>query len=181
MPIPLPSKSRKHVPSHVAQVAQSGIAAQAPTATPELTSGCGVIMYTWNSAANTIEGTFVLSVYGGSLAKEVGKKTKGTSGQLPGVYDIQTFTDTGVLFATGQLILAAVGTAGAYSVQYILHPTPENLKALGYVEGTALVYDAIGYFLPDNVHLAVGWDNNLYTRNLGTAATEWGYRVVTPT
>jgi hypothetical protein len=165
MPIPFVFKSKKHDKSAKAE--------------GQLTSSSGVIVYTWDSQANTVEGTFVLAMYEGALAKETGTKCEGEPGQLAGVYKITTYTPTGAVFATGQLILAAVGTFGAYNVTFVLEPTPENMASLGYVQGTKLVYDAIGYQLQDKVHFAVAWDNNLYTRTIGSDAKEWGYRVIT--
>ena len=184
MPIPFVRQSKKHAaPAALerAAKAQAEPIARLPEAEAQLTSGCGVIMYAWDSQANTVEGSFVLAMYEGVLAKETGTKIKGEPGQLAGVYAIKTYTPAGDIFATGQLILAAVGTSGAFSVTYVLEPTPENMSSLGYVEGTKLVYDAIGYQLEDKVHFAVAWDNNLYTRTIGSDMKEWGYRIVTPT
>jgi hypothetical protein len=147
----------------------------------QLTSSSGVIVYQWDSSANTLFGTFVLGMYEGALATETGTKVKGEAGQLPGVYAIQTYTPTNDIFADGLLILEAVGSLGAYNVTYVLNPTPDNLEALGYVQGTTLYYSAIGYLVKGQPVLTVAWDNNLYTRSIGATAKEWGYRVVTPT
>jgi hypothetical protein len=155
--------------------------AKKPQAQATLTSGCGVIMYTFNLQANTLEGTFVLAQYAGALALETGTKCDGTPGQIAGVYDIVTYTPANDVFATGKLIFAAVGGNGAYSVKYLLDATPPNLAMLGYTEGTTLIYDAIGYALPDGIHMAVGWDNDLYVRTIGSDAVEWGYRLFKPT
>lgn len=180
MPIPFVlRKSKQHAGDHAKQAPGGGPKSPQPQA--NLTSGSGVIMYTFNSQTNTIEGTFVLAQYGGALAKETGTKCEGTPGQIAGVYDIITYTPTNDVFATGKLILVAVGTAGAYSVAYKLEPTPPNLEMLGYTQGTVLLYDAIGYLLPDGIHLTAAWDNDLYVRAIGSEAVEWGYRVFKPT
>ena len=181
MPLPFVlRKSKQQHDDHAKQVG-SEKSAKSPQVQAKLTSGCGVIMYTFNSQNNSVEGWFVLAQYGGALAKETGTKCEGTPGQLAGVYDIVTYTPTNDVFATGKLILVPVGTAGAYNVTYKLVATPENLAMLGYTEGTVLVYDAIGFLLPDGIHFTVGWDNDLYVRAIGTEAAEWGYRVFKPT
>ena len=144
-----------------------------------LTSGCGVIAYTWNLQNGTILGQFVLAMYEGNIATETGVKVAGAPGQLAGTYAIQTYTSTGALFAQGLLILEPVGTNGAYAVKYILDPV--DPAGLGYVPGTLLFYDAIGYQTQNPPSLSVAWDNDLYTRNIGTGLKEWGYRLVSPT
>lgn len=177
MPIPFVlRKSKQHADEHAKQKSQDATAKNL-SSQAHLTSGSGVIMYTFNAQTNTVEGSFVLAQYGGALATETGTKCEGTPGQLAGVYDIVTYTPTQEVFATGKLILAAVGTAGAYNVRYKLIPTPENLEMLGYTPGTVLVYDAIGYLLPDGVHFTAAWDNDLYVRRIGSEAAEWGYRL----
>lgn len=181
MPIPFVlRKSPQDANDHAKEKGQ-GEALKSAQAQAKLQSGSGVIMYTFNAQTNTVEGSFVLAQYGGALATETGTKCEGTPGQLAGVYDIVTYTPTQDVFATGKLILAAVGTAGAYNVRYKLVPTPENLEMLGYTPGTVLVYDAIGYLLPDGVHFTAAWDNDLYVRRIGTEAAEWGYRLFKPT
>jgi len=182
MPIPFVlRKSNQHAADHAKQQVKEPAAGKSQKVEAKLTSGCGVIMYTFDSQTNSFEGTFVLAQYGGALAKETGTKCEGTPGQVAGVYNIITYTPTNDVFATGKLILNPVGTAGAYSVTYLLDATPENLAMLGYTEGTTLVYDAIGYLLPDGIHLTVGWDNDLYVRKVGAEAVEWGYRIFKPT
>jgi hypothetical protein len=182
MPIPFVLHKPKHLASGSStHQVESRELPKKPQSATQLTSGSGVIMYTWNKQANTVEGTFVLAQYEGALATETGTKSDGPSGALAGTYDITTYTPTNDVFATGKLILVPVGVSGAYNVTYILEPTPENLAMLGYTAGTKLVYDAIGYLLPDGIHLTAAWDNNLYVRNVDSTATEWGYRVFKPT
>lgn len=177
MPIPFVlRKSKQDADEHSKQKGQ-GEALVSAQAQPQLQSGSGVIMYTFDAQANTVEGWFVLAQYGGALARETGTKCEGTPGQLAGVYDIVTYTPTNDVFATGKLILFPVGTAGAYSVTYKLLPTPENLEFLGFTPGTKLIYDAIGYLLPDGIHLTAAWDNDLYVRRISADAAEWGYRL----
>lgn len=146
----------------------------------QLTSSSGVIVYQWDNQQNTLVGTFVLALYAGDLAQEFGRKVQGESGQLAGIYAISTHTPTGAIFANGLLIIDAVGNLGAYKVTFILEPTPENLHNLGYVEGTVLFYDALGYLPQGQTQFSVAWDNDVYVRNIGTTTKEWGYRVVTP-
>jgi histidinol dehydrogenase len=182
MPIPFVLRKSKQQPADNAkQEVKEGAKPKKREAQATLTSGNGVIMYTFNSQNDTVEGTFVLAQYGGELATETGTKCEGIPGQLAGVYNIVTYTPTNEVFATGKLILVAVGTAGAYNVTYELDATPENLAMLGYTEGTTLIYDAIGYLLPDGIHFTAAWDNNLYVRQVGTEAAEWGYRIFKPT
>ena len=133
---------------------------------PEAVSPSGVISYEWNSQEGSLYGTFVLALYGGEVAVETGAKRSGSPGELAGDYDITTFTPTGDVFATGTLVIVPMGSAGAFDVTFIL--LPEDLAALGYIDGTVLTYKAIG-MQTSATQLVVAWDNDVYTCLLYTS------------
>ncbi len=145
-------------------------------------SGAGVIVYTRDASGAALTGTFVLRLYGGALATETARRTRGDADGFAGDYDIDTLTPAGARFASGTLHVARLGDAGAYDVTYVLEPTEENQRELGFAPGTRMIYKAVGLGPPAVEQLVVAWDNDDYVRTwLGaqTRYAEWGLRRVT--
>lgn len=147
----------------------------------KLDNGAGVIIYRWDRENDTLHGTFALRMYNGALATELVRRVDGSKNSVAGVYDIDTLTPSGTIFARGSLIVKPIGDAGVYDVTYILAPEKEGLQLLGFAEGTRMYYKGIGMGPPVFDGLIAAWDNNEYIRAWsvnGHDFEEWGMRFV---
>lgn len=144
-------------------------------------SGAGVIVYTRDPATSELHGTFVLRLYGGALATEAARRVGPAGEGFEGDYEIDTLTPAGALFATGTLRVERRGDHGAYDVTYVLEPTADNQRELGFAPGTKMIYKAVGMGPPAVEQLVVAWDNDEYIRAWDGASVryeEWGFRRV---
>lgn len=144
-------------------------------------NGAGVIVYRWDREKDTLHGTFALRMYDGALATELVRRIDGVKDSIVGVYDIDTLTPSGGVFARGSLIVKPLGNAGVYDITYILAPEKEGLQLLGFADGTRMYYKGIGMGPPVFDGLVAAWDNNEYVRAWkvdGHDFEEWGMRFV---
>lgn len=144
-------------------------------------SGAGVISYTLDPVTSDLRGTFVLRLYGGALAVEHARRVGAKGDGFVGDYEVDTLTPAGAVFATGTLRVARLGEHGAYDVTYVLEPTADNQRELGFAEGTRMIYQAVGLGPPAVEQLVVAWDNDDYVRAWSGASAryeEWGFRRV---
>lgn len=139
-----------------------------------LTSQIGIVRYHWTNGQEEqqLRGDFALpSVYGSRLSLEVADKEQDAAGSFGGRYRVTTYTgleeNPAGVFATGTLLITNLAEqdgdpSDVYEVVWKLDPIDPG--RLGYVDGTSMLFKAVGMSAHDQSRLVVAWDNANYAR-----------------
>ncbi len=126
---------------------------------PTIESNCGIAYYLVDG--DKLVGRFVLELYQGEVPMEIGERIEGVTGEIAGIYAIDTHMPGGETFANGTVQFMPMGDQGAYKVEWIM-----NLTEFGQTTFTMypsiMIYKAVG-LATDDTHIAVACDNEVYS------------------